>query len=121
MFSLSMLELIYFSFSIEINVLQGRYIENLQEKHGQVVDWMSGKFDPVAAYAASGAVSHGRYFILSSNLISITTIIFIVYIIILYAGFRPAMVLWTTEVIVGSPHPLSGLVSPSNILHMTKS
>jgi hypothetical protein len=72
------------------------------------VDWKSAKFDL--------AMSHGRYFILSSNFISITTIISIVYIKILYAGFLPAMVSWTAKVIVGNLNPLSGLVGPGNVL-----
>jgi hypothetical protein len=57
-----------------------------------------------------------RYFILSSHFISITVILSIVYIIILYEGFLSATLLWTTKVIVGS-HLLSGPVNLSDHLH----
>jgi hypothetical protein len=39
-------------FSIEINVLQGRYIEILREKHGPNVDWMTIDFDTMTTYAS---------------------------------------------------------------------
>jgi hypothetical protein len=64
MFSICMLELMYFSFSIKINVLQGHYIETLQEKDGQDMDYMVVDFDKSASYTAGGGVLHGRYFIL---------------------------------------------------------
>jgi hypothetical protein len=64
-----------FTFSFENNVLQGRYIETMREKHGSNDDWMTTDFDTAAAYVAGGGVRHGRYFVLSIHFILITMIL----------------------------------------------
>jgi hypothetical protein len=78
---------------------------------------MTADFDTVASYATDGGVRHGRYFILSSHLISINVILFIVYIITLYAGFLLVTMLWTAKVIVSGHPPLLGPVDIDDHLH----
>lgn len=82
------------------------------------------EFDMVLTYGSGGGVSHVRYFILCHlisyqqlqfHFISITMILFIEYIIILYAGFLLVTSLWAIKVIVGSPPP--GLVGLNDHLH----
>jgi t-SNARE complex subunit (syntaxin) len=48
---------------------------------------MTSDFDTAVAYAASGGVRHGRYFVLSIHFILITMILSIVYIITLFVDF----------------------------------
>jgi hypothetical protein len=85
---------------------------------------MAIEFDTVSTYGAGGGVSHVRYFIychfisyrqLQFHFISITMILFIEYIIILYVGFLSATSLWAIKVIVGSPP--TGLVGLDDHLH----
>jgi hypothetical protein len=88
----------------------------MREKHELDVDWMTTDFDTATTYAACGGVRHGRYFILSIHFISMNVIVTYC----LYADFLSTTVLWTTEVIVGSHHPLWGPVGLDDHLHETR-
>jgi hypothetical protein len=44
---------------------QVHYIQNVREKNGPDVDWLTGEFDTEAAYKAGEGVPHGRYMRLS--------------------------------------------------------
>jgi hypothetical protein len=85
------------------------------------VDYITIDFDTTPTYATGGGVQHEMYFILSIHFISITVILYIIYIRTLCAGFLSTMALWTTEVIVGRHPPLLGLVDLSNHLHERRS
>jgi hypothetical protein len=49
-------------YPIELNILQGRYTEELRKIHGlELEDPRSMPFNVDAAYAAGGGTPHGRY------------------------------------------------------------
>jgi hypothetical protein len=41
--------------------LQARYIQNVGEKNGLDMDWLTSELDTEAAYKAGRGVPHGRY------------------------------------------------------------
>jgi hypothetical protein len=85
------------------------------------VDYITIDFDTVPTYVTSGGGRHEMYFILSIHFISITVILYIVYIRTLCSIFLSAMALWTAEVIVGRHPPLLGPVDLGNHLHERRS
>jgi hypothetical protein len=89
--------------------LQARYIQNVREKNGTDVDWLTGEFDTEVAYKAGGGVPHGRYMCLSRCYCLVTSC------------HQSATVLSPVGITLDGPISQLGRIDPDDHLHVKES